>query len=92
MVQGTVSKSLVTPRKARIAEMEGELANLKAQPRGRYVESLKGEVTFEEEAKYWKKRWKQAEQACGEIAGRVEASWRGVYEKEVEEEVPYFTG
>jgi len=44
-------------------------------------------VTFEEEAKYWKKRWKQAEQACVEIAGRVEASWSGVYEKEVEEEV-----
>jgi len=58
------------------------LANLKAQPRGRYVESFKGEVTFEEEAKYWKKRWKQAEQVCGEIAGRVKTSWRGVYERE----------
>ena len=48
-------------------------------------------MTFEEEAKYWKKRWKkrwkQAAQARGEIAGGVEASWRGVYEKEVEEEV-----
>jgi len=80
-------KTEVQVGKARIAELEGELADLKTQPRGRYVESLKGEVTFEEEAKYWKKRWKQAEQACGEIAGRVEASWRGVYEKEVKEEV-----
>jgi len=31
----------------------------KTQPRGRYVESLKGEVTFEEEAKYWKRMWEK---------------------------------
>jgi len=87
-------KAEVQVGKAQIAELEGEvsklkkeLANLKAEPRGRYVESLKGEVTFEEEAKYWKRRWKQVEQACGEIAEKVEASWRGVYEKGVKEEV-----
>jgi len=67
-----------------VRKLEREVTDLQSRPKGRYVESLKGEVTFEEEAKYWKKRWKQVEQAC-EIAGRVEASWRGVYEKEVEE-------
>jgi len=44
-------------------------------------------VTFEEEAKYWKRRWQEGEWACGEIAGKVEKSYRGVYEKEVEEKV-----
>jgi len=45
-------------------------------------------VTFEEKANYWRKRWqKKVEWACGEITEKVEKSWRGVYEKGVEEEV-----
>jgi len=31
-------------------------------------------VTFEEEAKYWKRRWQEGERVCGEIAGKVEKS------------------
>ena len=36
-------------------KLEREITDLQSRPKGRYVESLKGEVTFEEEAKYWKK-------------------------------------
>jgi len=44
-------------------------------------------VTFEEEAKCWKKRWQEAEWACEEIAVKVKKLWRGIYEEEIEEEV-----
>jgi len=42
------------------------VTDLQSRPKGRYVESLKWEVTFEEEAKYWKKGWQEAEWVCGD--------------------------
>jgi len=42
--------------KEQVRKLEREVTDLQSRPKGRYVESLKGEVTFEEGAKYWKKR------------------------------------
>jgi len=40
-----------------VNKLEKELADLQSRLKGRYIESLKGEVRFKEEADYWKKRW-----------------------------------
>jgi len=42
--------------KWKVGKLEKEL---KSQPRGRQVESCPVDMTFEQEADYWKKRWQQ---------------------------------
>ncbi|RPB19265.1 hypothetical protein L211DRAFT_641266 [Terfezia boudieri ATCC MYA-4762] len=66
-----------------ILELEGELSREKNIPKERFVEESEGMLTFPEEAEFWKKRCRVAEEFGFEAESRRDKIWEEVLEEQV---------